>query len=493
MDGRYAGEQNRLELMNRKITSDGLQIAPAVLDEFSAIVGEKYAIRDALDMQPFLVEWRDRYRGQAAMVVKPASTEEVSAIMTLASRAGIPIVPQGGNTGLVGGQIPFEAGGEVVLALSRLNRIREVDPQGNCMTVEAGVTLEDAQKAAEDINRLFPLALASQGSCQIGGNLATNAGGTGVLAYGMARDLTLGLEVVLADGRVWNGLRKLRKDNTGYDLRDLFIGSEGTLGIITAAVLKLYPRARESVTAFLGLDSMAAVVDLFGHALERSGSHLTAFEFMPRVGLEFVMKHGADARDPLAAPHQWYVLMEISSGRDDVAEPLLEQIFSQCLAAGIVEDGALARSESQSAALWRLRRLLSEVQKREGGSIKHDVSVPVSQIPLFIERANTVVETLVPGSRPLPFGHLGDGNVHYNVSQPLAMERQTFLARWEEVAAAVHAVVTEMGGSISAEHGIGRMKRQAMAALKDPVELDLMRTLKRSLDPNGILNPGKLL
>jgi FAD/FMN-containing dehydrogenase len=464
------------------------------LDALVRIVGEEHAIRDADGMAPYLVEWRDRYHGKAALVLKPGDTQEVAAILARAHSTRTAIVPQGGNTGLVGGQIPFETGHEVVVSLSRLNHVRDIDLGGNTMTVGAGLVLAQAQQMAESVGRVFPLSLASEGSCQIGGVLATNAGGMGVLAYGSARDLTLGLEVVLADGAVWNGLKTLRKDNTGYDLKDLFIGSEGTLGIITAAVLRLFPRPAETVTVLAGLDQLEYAPLFFSRIYERAGPSLTAFEIMPRIGLEFVLRHAAPSRDPLPSPHGWYVLFELSNPRPgEESRRLAEALLSEALEAKEIDDAVLAASLTQAQDLWRLRELMSEAQRQEGGSIKHDVAVPMARVPEFITRANQLVELMIPGARPVPFGHLGDGNIHYNVSQPPAMDRTIFLSNWETLNAAVHEIVLDLGGSISAEHGIGRMKRELLPHAKQPLELDLMRRIKDAFDPNGILNPGKLL
>ncbi|MGA8689253.1 MAG: FAD-binding oxidoreductase [Methyloceanibacter sp.] len=464
------------------------------LDALVRIVGEAQAIRDAHAMTPYLVEWRDRYFGKAALVLKPGTTSEVAAILKRANETRTSIVPQGGNTGLVGGQIPFESGHEVVVSLERLIHVRDIDLGGNTMTVEAGLVLANAQSVAASAGRLFPLSLASEGSCQIGGVLATNAGGMAVLAYGSARDLTLGLEVVLADGSVWNGLKGLRKDNSGYDLKDLFVGSEGTLGIITAAVLKLFPKPVETVTAFAGLPQLDDAVAFYSRAYSRAGPALTAFELMPRIGLDFVLRHAGEARDPLGSPYPWYVLFELSSPREGDA---LRRLGEAVLAAGIeakeIDDAVLASSIAQTGELWRLRELMSEVQRHEGGSIKHDVAVPVARVPEFIARADQLVELMVPGARPVPFGHLGDGNIHYNVSQPPSMDRAVFLANWEALNAAVHEIVLDLGGSISAEHGIGRLKRDLLPHAKQPIELELMRKIKIAFDPNGILNPGKLL
>jgi FAD/FMN-containing dehydrogenase len=472
----------------------GKRPSEETLDALVRIVGESHAIRDAAAMAPYLVEWRDRYFGKAALVLKPGSTAEVAVILKRANETRTSIVPQGGNTGLVGGQIPFESGHEVVVSLGRMTHVRDIDLDSNTMTVEAGLVLANAQTVAASAGRLFPLSLASEGSCQIGGVLATNAGGTAVLAYGSARDLTLGLEVVLADGGVWNGLKRLRKDNSGYDLKDLFIGSEGTLGIITAAVLRLFPRPAETVTAFAGLSHLESVTAFFSRVYGRAGPSLIAFELMPRIGLDFVLRHAAGTKDPLKTPHHWYVLFEISSPRegDDVTR-LAETLLGEGMEVGEIDDAVITASLAQERELWRLREMMSEVQKDEGGSIKHDVAVPVARVPEFIARANQLVELMIPGARPVPFGHLGDGNIHYNVSQPPSMDRAVFLANWEALNAAVHEIVLDLGGSISAEHGIGRLKRDLLRHAKAPLELELMRKIKQAFDPNGILNPGKLL
>lgn len=466
----------------------------ATIDALVRIVGEDYAIRDEAAMAPYLVEWRDRYRGKAALVLKPGETEEVAAILRLANETKTAIVPQGGNTGLVGGQIPFETGHEVVVLLERLDRVRDIDLGSNTMTVEAGLVLAQAQQVAASAGRLFPLSLASEGSAQIGGVLATNAGGTAVLAYGSARDLALGLEVVLADGQVWNGLKSLRKDNSGYDLKDLIIGSEGTLGIITAAVLRLHPKIVERVTCMAGLSALDTAPALFARALERAGPALTAFEILPRIGVEFVLAHGSSVRDPFASPHAWYVLFDFTSPREGEELLLLaESVLGEAVEAGEIHSAVIASSLTQGEELWRLRELMSEVQKREGGSIKHDIAVPVAHVPEFVARANQLVELMIPGARPVPFGHLGDGNIHYNVSQPPGMDCAIFLNYWEALNAAVHEIVLDLGGSISAEHGIGRLKRDLLPHAKEPIELELMRKIKAVFDPNGILNPGKLL
>ena len=466
---------------------------PETLARMKAVVGAKGVVAEG-DIAPYLVERRELYVGRAAAVLRPASTQEVSALLKIAHETGTAIVPQGGNTGLVGGQIPREAGGEVVLSLARMNRIRALDAENNTLALDAGVTLAAAQAAAEEAGRLFPLSLASEGTCQIGGNLATNAGGTAVLRYGNARDLVLGLEVVLANGDVWDGMRGLRKDNTGYDLKQLFLGSEGTLGIVTGAVLKLFPRPQSIATAFAAVPDVASAVKLLRVADNVSGGMVTAFELVPRIGLEFVTRHIEGAADPLPDPSPWYVLVEMSAGSATAGlDETLEAVLAEGLEQGLLTDAALARSQAQRADFWRLRETLSDVQRLEGGSIKHDVSVPVSRMGEFIAQATRAVEAAMPGVRVVAFGHIGDGNVHFNLSQPLGADKSAFVGRWNEMNALVHGIVRAMGGSISAEHGVGQLKRDEIAATKSPVEIELMRMLKKTLDPKGILNPGKVV
>lgn len=466
---------------------------PELIARFAAIVGERYAVTDPIAQQEFLVEQRDLWHGKTPLVLRPGSTEEVAAILKLANETGTAIVPQGGNTGLVGAQVPDESNTQIIVSLKRLDRIREVDATSSTMTCEAGVVLQTAQAAADAADRLFPLSLGAEGSCTIGGNLSSNAGGTGALAYGIARDLVLGLEVVLADGRILHGLNKLKKDNTGYDLKNLFVGAEGTLGIITAATLKLFPKPRARERAFIGLPSPEAALALLNLANERAGGTVTGFEFMPRIGLEFVLRHAPGTRDPLSGAHAWYVLIELSSVARGGLREVLEEVLAAALEAGLIEDAAIAENLDQGIAFWRLRELLAEVQRFEGGSIKHDVSVPVNAVPALVSRGVAAAEKLIPGCRPVPFGHLGDGNVHFNISQPIGADKAAFLDRWKEMNEVIHGIVAEYGGSFSAEHGIGQLKRDGLAAVKDPVAYDLMRTLKRTLDPNGILNPGKML
>ena len=466
-------------------------IDSALLARFAAIVREKYAITDPQAQLPYVVEMRDLYRGRTPMVLRPASTAEVAQILKLANETATPIVPQGGNTGLVGGQIPLN--NEVVLSLTRLDHIREVDPTSNTISCEAGVSLQRAREAAAAVDRLYPQLLPSEGTCTIGGNLSTNAGGTAALAYGVARAHVLGIEVVLADGRILNDLKKLKKDNTGYDLKNLFIGAEGTLGVITAAVLRLVPRPRAVETAFVGVPTPQAALALLDIAGQSAAGDVTSFELMPRSGLELVLRHAAGCRDPLAAPQPWYVLIELSSQAKSNLREVMEEVLAQGLQRGLVADATIADSLEQAKAFWRVREMFGEVQRHDGGSIKHDISVPVAAVPAFLEEADAAVVALIPGARPLPFGHLGDGNIHYNVAQPVGADKADFLKRWDEVNAAVFAIVKKYGGSISAEHGIGVMKRDLLPTVKDPVALDLMRSLKRLLDPNNILNPGKVL
>ena len=465
-------------------------LSPELIAQFRAVVGDKYAVTEAADVAPYVTEERGLFHGRSPLVLRPGSTAEVAAICRLATEHRIALVPQGGNTGLVGGQTPHN--GEVVVSTRRLDKIREVDPASNTMTCESGVVLQVAQQKASEADRLFPLSLGAEGSCTIGGNLSTNAGGTAALAYGVAREMALGLEVVLADGRILNGLSKLKKDNTGYDLRNLFIGAEGTLGIITAATLRLFPKPRAVETAFVGLKSPADALRLLSISQNEAAGTLTSFELLSDIAVDFSVRHGIDIRDPLESKHPWYVLMELSSPRDD-ARATLESILALGMEQGIVDDAAIAANLSQRNAFWKLRDEMSAAQKPEGGSIKHDISVPVAAVPAFLEEANAAVVKLIPGARPVPFGHLGDGNMHYNVSQPIGARSADFLARWHEVNAVVFEIVLRMGGSISAEHGIGVLKRDELPEVKDKVAIELMRAIKSTLDPLGIMNPGKVL
>jgi len=464
------------------------------LRAFIDIVSEANALTRPEDIKPYLTENRGLYHGASPLVLKPGSTAEVSAILKLASDTGTAIVPVNGRTGLVGGQVPREESQDVLLSLERMNKIREVDPVADVIIADGGAILADVQKAAEAHDRLFPLSLGSEGSCRIGGNLATNAGGTAVLAYGNMRQLCLGLEVVLPTGEIWDGLRRLKKDNSGYDLRDLFIGAEGTLGVITGAVLKMYPRPRGKQVAYVGLASPEAALQLFEKASQRCGSALTGFELMPRIGIEFTTKHIPGVRDPLTSVHPWYALVDIStSDSAETAEAMMQELLAEAFEAGLVLDAAIAASLTQQDAFWHLRESMSEAQKPEGGSIKHDVSVPVSRIPAFLEEADAAVHALIPDARICAFGHLGDGNIHYNISQPVGADKAAFIARWREVNAVVHAVVHKHTGSISAEHGVGQLKRDELVASRPAIETELMRRIKQAFDPAGIMNPGKVI
>ncbi len=468
----------------------GVQTPSRLLDDLIAIVGRDHVLWGEDLPAAHLSEPRGLFQGAALAVVRPGSTAEVAAVLAACDRTGTPVVPQGGNTGLVGGQTPFEHGREILLSLTRLTRVRNLDPTSNTITVEAGVTLAQVQAEADRVDRLFPLSLASEGSCTIGGNLATNAGGTAVLAYGNARDLVLGLEVVLADGRVLAGLGKLRKDNTGYDLKHLFMGQEGTLGIITAATLKLFPKPRARETAFVGLASPAAALAFL--TLAQGVATVTTFELIPRLGIELVLAH-TPSRDPLGQPHAWYVLLEITALEAGGLAETLAGLLAQASQEGIIDDATIAASLDQRDDFWALRENLSSVQGREGGSIKHDVSIAVAQIPAFMTEAEAAVLAHMPDARIVAFGHVGDGNLHYNLSQPRGANKAAFLSRWAEMNAVVHAAVARHGGSVAAEHGVGRLKHDLLTTVKDPVALAVMRTLKSALDPKGILNPGKVV
>ncbi len=462
------------------------------LSRIAAVVGPNGLITDPTAMAPYLDEERGLYHGRAQLVVRPASTAETAEVVRLCAEAGIGVVPQGGNTGLCGGAVP--SGEQVLISLQRMHRVRAIDPANFTMTVEAGMVLQAVQEAADAAGCLFPLSLGAEGSCQIGGNISTNAGGTGVLRYGNTRELVLGLEVVLPDGRVWDGLKSLRKDNTGYDLKQLFIGGEGTLGIITAAVLKLFPKPRDRQTAFCALTDLEAAVALLARARATTGDQVTAFELVSRIGLELGCAQMPGVSDPFDAAHQWYALLELSSSRPegDLGESL-EALLEAAMEAGEVADAVIAASLDQRLALWRIREAVPEAQKRDGASIKHDVSVPSSAVPAFIRRATLAVEAAMPGIRAVPFGHLGDGNIHFNLSQPIGADREAFLGDWERMNRIVHDIVVEMKGSISAEHGIGLLKKEELAHYAAPVELELMRRIKAAFDPKAIMNPGKIL
>jgi FAD/FMN-containing dehydrogenase len=464
-----------------------------LLPKLANIVGAKHVITDPDVMAPHLSEWRKLYTGKAQALVRPSSTAEVSAIMRLAHETDTPVVPQSGNTGGVGGQIPDQSGRAILLSLARMDRVRDVQPLSNMITVEAGVVLQNMQAEAEKVDRFFPMSLPSEGSCMIGGNLATNAGGTGVIAFGNTRDLVLGIEVVLPDGRVWNGLSGLRKDNAGYEMKHLFIGSEGTLGVITAATLKLFPRPRSRVTGFIGLASPEHALKLLARAQGGSGGTVTTFELLPRLGIDMALKNGAGVRDPLSGKHDWYVLLEVSSQDTEGLQDKIEMMLAGAFEAEEAEDAVLASSLDQRMNLWKIREDLPFAQATEGASIKHDISVPIASVPAFMVEALAMLAEKFPGCRPCPFGHLGDGNLHFNVTQPVGAESQAFLALYDEMNAAVFDIVARYGGSIAAEHGVGQHKRKLLPRYKDPVALDLMRTLKKAIDPKGIMNPGKVL
>ncbi|MDH3318996.1 MAG: FAD-binding oxidoreductase [Betaproteobacteria bacterium] len=449
---------------------------------FAALIGEQHVLRAPQDTAPYTTDWRKQFSASAECVLRPASTAEVAALVGLCAREGVAVVPQGGNTGLCGGSVPTGTRREVVLSLSRLNRIRSIDALNDTLTAEAGCVLAQVQQAAEAAGRLFALSLAAEGSCQIGGNLSTNAGGVNVLRYGNAREQVLGLEVVLPDGRVWNGLRALRKDNTGYDLKQLFLGAEGTLGVITAAVLRLHPKPTARATAWIGLRSPADAVQLLARLHERLGARISAFELVSRRCLDAVLAHDTTMRDPLARSYDWYVLAQFADSlTQDALRTQVELALGEFSEA---EDTALASSEAQSLALWRIRESIPEAQFT---NVKHDVSVPVSKVPELIARAEAALQAQFPGAPLYAFGHIGDGNIHLNVGDA------ALLARREQVNRTVYGIVGALGGSISAEHGIGQMKREDIRRHKDALELELMRAVKRALDPQDLMNPGKVL
>lgn len=469
-------------------------MADALLEACRAIVGAGHVLVEDADVAPFLTDWRGRFTGRARAVVLPHDTAQVAAIVAACGAARVPIVPQGGRTGLVLGSVPDASGAAIVLSLRRLNRIRAIDAANRTMTVEAGCILADIQAAASDAGMLFPLSLAAEGSCTIGGNLSTNAGGTAVLRYGNTRELCLGLEVVTARGEVWDGLRGLRKDNTGYALRELFIGAEGTLGVITAAVLKLVPAPRAALTALVALASPRHALDLLNLLQARCDAALTGFELMSAFCLELVATHFPDLPRPFAAPHPQYALVELSSNESGKqAQALLESAVGAALEGGVAIDAVLATSTAQALGLWRLREHIPLAQAAAGKNIKHDISLPVSSIPDFIRAADAALQAAFPGCQPVTFGHLGDGNLHYNVAPPGGSGHEAFLEHQSAVNRIVHDHVAGFGGSISAEHGIGALKREELARYKSPVELNMMRAVKAALDPLGIMNPGKIL
>ncbi len=464
-----------------------------IVERLAAIVGVAHVITDPERVAPFAVDWRKRWSGRPLAVVKPGSTAETAAVVALCAATGTAVVPQGGNTGLCGGATPDPSGRQLVVSLSRMNRVRALDTVNNTITVEAGCVLASVQQAADEADRLFPLSLAAEGSCQIGGNLSTNAGGVQVLRYGNARELVLGLEAVLPSGEVWDGLRGLRKDNTGYDLKQLFIGAEGTLGVITAAVLKLFPRPRARATALVALASPAEALRLLALVQSRCGDRLTAFELVSALCVELVRRHMPRVPAPFATAYPYYVLLELADTVDDGVGALLEAVLAWAIEHGVALDAAIAASAAHARAMWALRENISEAQAAEGPNVKHDISLPISRIPAFIERCDRCLADAFPGVRMVTFGHLGDGNLHYNAAQPAGAEAEPFVARSAEINRIVHDCVHEFGGSISAEHGLGQYKRTEILRYKQPAEIALMRAVKRAIDPLGIMNPGKVL
>jgi len=464
-------------------------ISAETIDRLKSALGPKGWSEDPHELAPHTRDWRGRWQGETPILVKPASTQEVAAVVKICAEARIAIIPQGGNTGLVGGSIPQ---GEVLISLTRMKTIREVDPANDSLTVEAGCILESIQTLAADNHRLFPLSLGSQGSATIGGLISTNAGGVHVLRYGMMRDLVLGIEAVLPDGRIWNGLRGLRKDNSGYDLKQFFIGAEGTLGIVTAATLKLFPRPAEMTVAFAGIPSPAAAVELLGIAKAASGGTLSALELIPRNALEMVIEHIPGSRDPLSAPHPWYALLEIGAGQIGQGRNAMETALEAGLENGIVEDAVIAGSDAQAIALWQLREPIAEAEKAHGKAAKHDVSIPVSKIAAFIEEGTALAQSMVDGVDVIAFGHVGDGNVHFNLAHKDAGADEDFVTSCLPATEAIYDLVQKYGGSIAAEHGVGTLKATDLAARR-PLEVELMRSIKSALDPHAIMNPRVLI
>jgi FAD/FMN-containing dehydrogenase len=466
------------------------------LERFAAVVGQDGLVTDGGELEPHLTEWRGLYHGKTPCMITPANVEEVARVMKICATERIAVVPQGGNTGLVGGAIPHStpAAPQILLSARRLHAIRNLDAANYTVTAEAGCLLADVQGAAERADRLFPLSLAAEGSCQLGGNISTNAGGTNVLRYGNTRDLVLGLEVVLPDGRLFQGLQGLRKDNTGYDLKQLFIGAEGTLGFITAATCKLFPRSRSVATAMVAVADPEAAIRLHSQARQALGEQLVAFELINPAALQLVLAHIPDTRNPLSDTQSWTVLVELGSageGRD--AEQRLEGFLAAGMDTGLVIDGALAQTGAHRDAFWRLRHSISEAEKLAGAGIKHDISVPLSRVAEFLRQAEALVVQRIPDVLVVAFGHLGDGNLHFNLNQPPTMAREAFMAHWDSVSQEIHSIAVDLGGSFSAEHGIGTLKRDELGRLTDDIEIDLMRAVKVALDPDGIMNPGKIL
>jgi FAD/FMN-containing dehydrogenase len=466
-------------------------LPPDLVDALKAIVGEKGWTDDELTLEPHLKDWVGYASGATPLMVMPKTTEEVAAVVKACASAGVAIVPQGGNTGSVAGGVPH---GEVLLSLKRMNRIRDVDAADYTMTVEAGVILAEVQAAALDAGRFFPLSIGSEGSCTIGGNVSTNAGGTAVLRFGNMRDLVLGLEVVLPDGRIWNGLRRLRKDNTGYALKHLFMGAEGTLGVVTAIVLRLFPKPVEVATAFVAIRDLDASIELLAHLRAATGDALTSLEVLPRIGIDIALQFDTEVGDPLDGQHEWYAIVEVSGTKaDGQTYAMLETALADALEQGIVLDAAMAASVAQAKSIWRIRKALVLNLTKIGAEVKHDVSVPVSKQPDFIRRATAAVEKTVPGTRTVAYGHFGDGNIHFNLAAPAGMDAPTFMSRAADLHRAVYDIASDYGGSFAAEHGVGIVKLDEMARYRSPVELDLMRGMKKLLDPKGLFNPGKVL
>jgi D-lactate dehydrogenase (cytochrome) len=462
-----------------------------ILDKITDIVGLKGIIINSTDMEPYLKESRGIFIGSSPAIIRPKSTNEVAAVVKICNQHKVAIVPQGGNTGLCGGGI---ASGEIIINLERLNKVRDIDPYNYTMTVDAGCILAELQKTAEENNRYFPLSLGAEGSCQIGGNLATNAGGTSVLRYGNTRELTLGLEVVLPNGKIWDGLKALRKDNTGYNLKQIFIGSEGTLGIITGAVMKLFPLPLERQTSFVALKNLETVIELLSKARFASADTISTFELIPRIGLDLSLKHIPGTIDPMIDKHEYYALIEFESGSmNSGLKLIMEHFLSEAIEEELLVDAVICQSVSQREQMWFIREGMVLAQSLEGASIKNDISVPISKVPEFIHRANTLLSNNYPGIRPVAFGHIGDGNIHYNLQQPIGTDNEKFLSSWHDITEMVIKIVNDLKGSFSAEHGIGMFKVSELLEYKSSVEIELMRNIKKSFDPIGIMNPGKIL
>ena len=469
-------------------------LTPDILQRLKDALGPGGYLDEPSDTESYAIDAREIYHGSTPIVLRPTTTEEVATVVRICSKAGISITPQGGNTGYCGGATPDETGEQIVLSLSRMNRIRHVDALNYTLTAEAGCVLTAIQDAAEEADRLFPLSLGAEGSCQIGGNLSTNAGGVAVLRYGNTRDLVLGLEVVLPDGSIWDGLRRLRKDNTGYDLKHLFLGAEGTLGIVTAVVLKLFPRPRDLITSYVALPDAEAALKLLSRMRSATSDGVTSFEYIHRKCVDLVLAHIEDTSDPFDEPYTHYALFECSAGREDSGlGDAVEAALGAAFEAEEIANAVIATSGQQAAALWRLRETIPEAQKLAGPGLKHDISVPLTNVPSFLEQATIVAEDMIPGVRVIPFGHMGDGNIHFNLSRPEGNDGAEMMAKAHDLEIAVHDLAVDLDGSFSAEHGIGKLKRDELARYKSDVEFDLMQRVKLALDPNGTMNPGKVL